>query len=150
MTPAPLTFKYLCSANIMWGQVDAVEAARERGLISSLLEALKYQNPEVMNDEQFSALQDAACGALLNMWYGSGLFGLLSIACVPPLASRYSEVRKTKTKGAKWSDLTWVRTNRLLTCRHDSIAKEGEGQRCVAELIGKDGTEPLKAAMDEV
>ena len=56
----------------MWGQVDAVEAARERGLINSLLEALKYQNPEAMNDEQFSALQDAACGALLNkLWHAT-------------------------------------------------------------------------------
>jgi hypothetical protein len=58
------------AANIMWGQVDAVEAARETGLINSLLESLKYANPEVMNEEKFSALQDAACGALLNMWCG--------------------------------------------------------------------------------
>ena len=61
----------------MWGQVDAVEAARENGLIQSLLEALKYQNPEVMNEDKFAALQDAACGALLNMWCGRSFCLLL-------------------------------------------------------------------------
>lgn len=60
----------LRAANIMFGQVDAVEAAREKGLINSLLDPLKYANPEVMNEEKFAALQDAACGALLNMWCG--------------------------------------------------------------------------------
>ena len=78
----------LRAANIMWGQVDAVEDARERGLINSLLEPLKYENAEVMNEEKFSALQDAACGALLNMWCGLGLFPLLSIPCESLVSSR--------------------------------------------------------------
>eukprot|EP01043_Picozoa_sp_COSAG02_P021587 COSAG02_NODE_1100_length_14582_cov_130.690672_7_plen_101_part_00 len=98
----------------MWGQVDAVEAARERGLINSLLEALKYQNPEAMNDEQFSALQDAACGALLNMWCGSGPFAPdfhRMRASTSTLLRRspcnfQSEDQTELT--ANWSDLTWV------------------------------------------
>lgn len=45
-----------------------MEAAREKGGVNALLERLKYDNPEVMNEDKFLALQDAACGALFNMW----------------------------------------------------------------------------------
>jgi hypothetical protein len=52
----------------MWENVDAVATVRELAGVEKFLQHLEYLNPEVMNEEKWFALQDAACGALVNMW----------------------------------------------------------------------------------
>lgn len=78
-------------ANVMWNNVDAVATVRDLGGVAKFLERIEYKNVEVMNEEKWFALQDAACGALVNM----------------------------------------------------CIADEGEGERSVSDLIGRDGKDKL-------
>ena len=78
-------------ANISFGEPAAAEGIRALGGVDKLLERLRYPNDEVMNEERRFALQDAACGALLNL----------------------------------------------------CLAEEGEGERCIAELVKQDGKDVL-------
>ena len=69
----------------MWNNVDAVATVRDLAGVAKFLERLEYKNPEVMNEEKWFALQDAACGALLNMCIADEGEGERSISDVSPL-----------------------------------------------------------------